>query len=172
MSTYTKPSNPKDAIGSKKLAMHLVPSIIQAYASLAFTEGALKYGKYNWRVAGVRLSIYLDAIHRHLAKLQNGEWADKATRVPHLASIIACAGIIADARLHRKLTDDRPPEQVELSSLLDGEMAMITQHLQDLFKDHNPVQYNIENTKVIDVVFTEVKKVKRDSRRKSKSRRR
>jgi hypothetical protein len=161
MSAVTKPSNPKDAIGSKKLAMHLVPSIVQIYAALGFTEGALKYGKYNWRVAGVRASIYLDAIYRHTAKLQNGEWADKVTKVPHLASIIACAGIIADARLCGKLNDDRPPAQPALSSMIDREAAELTIHLQQLFKDHNPEQFTID-----------YKEPKSDTRRKGKSRRR
>ena len=143
MSTETKPTNPKDMIGSKKLAMHLVPSVVQSYAALAFTEGALKYGKYNWRVAGVRVSIYLDAIGRHLAAYQNGEWADKATRVPHLASILACVGIILDAGVSGKLTDDRPPAQPGLKHLIDFEMQAITRHLQDLFKHHSPHHHTI-----------------------------
>jgi hypothetical protein len=138
-----KPTNPKDAVGSKKLAMHLVPSVVQAYAALAFTEGALKYGKYNWRVAGVRVSIYLDAISRHVAAYQNGEWADADTGVPHLASVLACVGIILDAYHSGKLTDDRPPAQPELKGFIDGQMAAITQHLQKIFKDHNPHQHTI-----------------------------
>lgn len=142
MSTDIKPSNPKDAIGSKRVAMHLVPDCIQAYAAIAFTEGALKYGKYNWRVAGVRVSIYLDAARRHLAAYQNGEWADTTTRVPHLASVLACVGIILDAGLSGKLTDDRPPIQ-SIKPLLDGELMEITAHLQQLFKDHHPHQHTI-----------------------------
>ena len=163
MSTDTKPSNPKDAIGSKKLAMHLVPSAVQAYAALAFTEGALKYGKYNWRVAGVRVSIYLDAIARHLAAYQNGEWADRKTRVPHLASVIACVGIILDAGLVGKLTDDRPPAQ-DLKSVIDGELTAITAELQEIFKDHHPHQHTIMDGIV---PFPENK---RDTRRKGKGR--
>jgi Domain of unknown function (DUF5664) len=142
MTTETKPTNPKDAIGSKRLAMHLVPDCIPAYAAIAFTEGALKYGKYNWRVAGVRVSIYLDAARRHLAAYQNGEWADAKTRVPHLASVIACVGIILDAGISGKLTDDRPPAQ-EIKPLLDGQLMEITAHLQKLFEGHTPHQHTI-----------------------------
>lgn len=159
-----KPSNPKDAIGSKKLSMHLVPSVIQAYAALAFTEGALKYGKYNWRIAGVRVSIYLDAIARHLAAYQNGEFADRETGVPHLASIIACVGIILDADLSGKLTDDRPPAQTNLKGLIDMQMADVTKHLQEIFKQHNPTQYTI------DYVEPVKEEPKSDTRRKSKKR--
>lgn len=142
----TKLTNPKDAVGSKKLMMHLVPSIVDIYAALAFTEGALKYGKYNWRVAGVRYSVYLDAIHRHLAQLQNGDDADPETLVPHLASIIACCGIIADAGHVGKLTDDRPPSAHKSKSHLE-ETAAITAHLRELFKGHNPKQYTIHDTR-------------------------
>jgi hypothetical protein len=67
----TKPTNPKDAIGTEKLPMHLIPGSAKATMALAFLEGALKYGKYNWRVAGVRASIYLDAMERHLEKFKN-----------------------------------------------------------------------------------------------------
>lgn len=136
-----KPTNPKDAIGSKKLSMHLVPSVVLSYAALAFTEGALKYGKYNWRAAGVRSSIYLDAIYRHLAAYQNGEWADTKTSVPHLASVLACVGIILDATESGKLTDDRPPAQ-DTKELID-QLAATVEHLQVLFKGHSPHQHTI-----------------------------
>ena len=137
-----KPTNPKDAIGSGKLPMHLVPDSAIAWLSLAFLEGALKYGKYNWRVAGVRASVYLDAIERHRAKFASGEWADPATSVPHLASIMACCAIVLDAEVSGTLTDDRPPIQPDLPVLIDA-MAGKVAHLKELFKDHNPHQHTI-----------------------------
>lgn len=143
MSTGGKPTNPKDAIGSTKLPVHLVPDTLIAFASLAFLEGALKYGKYNWRVAGVRMSIYLDAFERHRMKFANGEWADQTTGVPHLASMIACLGIILDAKTCGKLTDDRPP-RAPVSELIDDSVALIA-HLQKLFADHTPHQNTIED---------------------------
>ena len=141
----SKPTNPKDAVGGGKLPMHLGPAAIQVLASLSFLEGALKYGKFNWRVAGVRMSIYLDAMKRHIAKLENGEWADKKTKVPHLGSIIACCGIIEDARLCEKLTDDRPPP-APYSDYIDGWEPVVA-HLKELFKDYNPKQYTINDHK-------------------------
>lgn len=119
MSADVKATNPKDAIGSSKLSLHLVPSTLKVFAALAFTEGATKYGAYNWRAAGVRASIYKSALERHLEKWWNGEWEDPKTKVPHLASVIACAGIILDANLVGKLTDDRPPAAA-MSDLIDG----------------------------------------------------
>ena len=140
-----KETNPKDAIGSGKLPMELVPDTIEAEVALAYLEGALKYGRFNWRVAGVRASVYRAALRRHLAKWWNGQDRDPKTRVKHLASIIACAGILLDAELCGMLTDDRPPA-VPMDKLIDEADAMVA-HLKALFKDHNPKQYTIEDTK-------------------------
>lgn len=134
-----KDTNPKDRIGSKKLPLDLVPSTLKVYAALAFLEGALKYGAYNWRKSGVRASIYKAALERHLDKYWNGEWADPKTNVPHLASVLACAGIILDAHTASTLTDDRPPV-IPLSVLIDDSDKQV-EHLKEMFKDHNPVQY-------------------------------
>lgn len=129
-----KPTNPKDAIADGRLPLALVPDTVPAYASIAFAEGALKYGAYNWRITGVRMSVYIAAIRRHLARLQNGEWADPKTGVPHLASVIAGAGIILDARACGKLTDDRPPAAPmgEVFAELEGVFAGLRQMFPDL----------------------------------------
>lgn len=139
-----KDTNPKDAIGSTKLPYHLVPDSLKTYAALAFCEGATKYGAFNWRIAGVRASIYKSALERHLAKWWNGEEADPVTGVPHLASVIACAGIILDARLVGKLNDDRPP-RAPMAKLID-DSAETVQHLQKLHKDKNPRHWTVEDS--------------------------
>lgn len=131
-----KATNPKDAIGSTKLALDLVPDTMEVFAALAFTEGATKYGSMNWRVAGVRASIYMAAAKRHMKKYWNGEWEDPKTKVPHLASAMACMAIILDAGVVGKLTDDRPP-QADLSSLIDG-LESTVKHLKELHADHHP----------------------------------
>lgn len=141
-----KPTNPKDIVGSTKLPLGSVPDTIVAMAALSFTEGALKYGRYNWRHAGVRASIYHDALKRHLAKWWNGEDADPVTLVPHLASVMACAGIILDAGLCGKLTDDRPP-RAPLDSLI-SENENVIKHLKEIFKGYTPHQYTIRDEEV------------------------
>jgi hypothetical protein len=135
-----KETNPKDFAGSAKLPMDLVPDTIEAEVALAYLEGALKYGRYNWRIAGVRSSIYRSALRRHLAKWWNGENRDQITKVKHLASIIACAGILLDAELCGKLRDDRPP-RAPISRVVDVEPHI--EHLKQLFKNYNPKQYTI-----------------------------
>lgn len=140
----SKPTNPKDAIGTSKLNIGLVPDTAIAAAALAFTEGALKYGRFNWRIAGVRASIYNDALRRHLAAWWNGEDSDPVTGVPHLASVIACASILLDSSLCGKLTDDRPPS-APVGDYVRG-LEQKTKDLKELFKDHNPHQYTIKDT--------------------------
>lgn len=140
-----KATNPKDAIGSDKLPLHLVPDSLVAYAALAFLEGALKYGQFNWRAAGVRASIYLSAMERHMRKFKSGEWADEKTGVPHLASIIACCGIILDAKLVDKLNDDRPPAMYAFSGLLDR-MSIDVVEMKQLFNGFTPHQYTIADS--------------------------
>lgn len=136
-----KDTNPKDAIGMTKLPLDVVPDVLQIYASLAFAEGKLKYGQFNWRIAGVRTSVYIAALERHLAKFKNGEWADPITKVPHLSSILACVGIILDAKSLGKLTDDRAP-YAPMGSLIT-ELEPIVLHLKEIFKDHHPHQNTI-----------------------------
>lgn len=143
--TDAKPTNPKDAIGGKKLPMHLVPGSAKAVMALAFLEGALKYGKYNWCVAGVRASIYLDAMERHLEKFKSGENCDPVTGVPHLGSIMACCAIIIDAGIHEMLNDDRPPSG-PVAQYIDGLQENV-RHLQQVFADCDPHQCTIEDTR-------------------------
>lgn len=138
----TKLTNPKDIIGAGKLPVELVPDTIVAEASLAFLEGALKYGRFNWRVSGVRASIYRAALQRHLMRWWNGEDRDKETRVKHLASVIACAGILLDAELCGKLVDDRPPP-VDMDDVLA--IGDSIEDLKALFADQNPKQWTIHD---------------------------
>ena len=138
----SKDTNPKDAIGSTKLDMGLIPDSALVELALAFTEGALKYGRFNWRIAGVRASIYHAAIQRHRAKWWNGEDQDSKTRIKHLASIMACCAILIDAEQAGLLTDDRPPLDAALTNQVDTAEAHV-RFLKDLLKDFSPHQYTI-----------------------------
>ena len=144
MSYDSKPTNPKDIIGSNKVPLSLVPSTTIAYLAVAHLEGHLKYGLVNWREKGVKASVYLDAAQRHLAKWMNGEWADEATHVPHLANALACISIIVDAIECGKLIDDRPKE-APITRTLD-ELSGTVKHLRELFKDCAPIHYMHQNT--------------------------
>lgn len=139
-----KATNPKDDVATSRLDLSLFPATARAYGALAMTEGDLKYGGFNYRTAGVRVSIYYAAANRHLDKWFNGEWADSKTQVPHLASALACISVIIDGIECGNVTDDRPPT-CDVASLLD-DMEDKVKHLQKLFPDgpgrHTATQNN------------------------------
>lgn len=141
MTSETKPTNPKDIVGSDKLPLHLWPATATVFGCLGLLDGALKYGRSNWRVAGVRLSIYVDAIQRHVSAMFEGEWLDPDSGVPHISHILACAAIIADAEAAGKLEHD---EQYPggYRELVDD----LTQHVPRLkakHSDKSPKHYSV-----------------------------
>lgn len=102
--------NPKDLIGVKKIQLGLFPAAGKIYGAWGMTDGAAKYGPYNWRHNNIIYSIYLDAIERHLLALRDGEDLAKDSGVHHVAHIISNGGILADALEGGFLVDDRPPK--------------------------------------------------------------
>ena len=102
-----KPTNPKDMIATNKVPFHLWPETASAYGAMGFLDGALKYGRSNWRHAGVKASIYYDAARRHLNAWFEGEDNDPQSGVPHLGHALACIAILVDAVEAKKLNDDR-----------------------------------------------------------------
>jgi hypothetical protein len=126
----TKPTNPKDAAATTRLDLSLFPTSAVAYGALAMTEGDLKYGGYNYRDAGVCVSIYKAALDRHMAKFYNGEWADPKTKVPHLANALACVAVLIDGFEQGNVNDDRPP--VQGSEIYDRFQGIVA-HLQEIF---------------------------------------
>lgn len=138
-----KPSNPKDMIGVTKAALHLWPMTATLMGSLALTDGALKYGRANWRVAGVRASIYKDAADRHLARWFEGENCDPDSGLPHLAHVLACIAILVDADAAGMLTDDRQV-QGGFCKLLE-EMTPKIVELQNRHFGKNPKHYTIQD---------------------------
>ena len=102
-----KPSNPKDIVGSDKLPLHLWPETATVLGCLGMLEGALKYGRSNFRAVGVKSSIYVDAAKRHLNKWFEGQDIDPDSGLPELGKALACIAIIIDAQAAGKLNDDR-----------------------------------------------------------------
>lgn len=105
----TKPTNPKDAAATDRVPLGLLSPIAKAHWALAQHCGRAKYGAWNWREAGVRASIYIDAIGRHTDGYLSGETYDPADNTHHLGNIMACCAILLEAEAAGKLTDDRPP---------------------------------------------------------------
>ncbi len=136
MNSDVKDTNPKDAAATTRLDLSLFPASARAYGALAMVEGDLKYGGYNYREAGVMASVYYAAASRHLDKWFNGEWEDPLTRVPHLASALACIAILIDGYTQGNVNDDRPPRQ-DIGALF-AKMEPLVAHLQWVFPRRVP----------------------------------
>jgi hypothetical protein len=140
----SKESNPKDMIGSNKLPLHLWPNTATAMGCLGFLNGMLKYGRSNFRIHGIRASIYYDAAKRHLDAWFEGEECDPDDGVPHLAAALACIAIIVDAQAAGKLNDDRSVEG-GYRALVDR----LTPHvprLKALHEDKDPYHFTIADS--------------------------
>lgn len=141
-----KDTNPKDAIGAAKVPLSLLSPVAKAAWALAQFCGATKYGAWNWRKAGVRMTVYLDAIDRHRDGLLSGEWLDPTDGTPHLGNIMACCAIILDARAAGKLIDDRPPSVDMRPTYAEVEAGMAK--LRQQYRDKNPRHYTIADTEL------------------------
>jgi hypothetical protein len=104
-----KPSNPKDAVGIKRVPFSVIPAEVLGQLGIAMMEGALKYGRHNYRAVGLRGSVYYDAIMRHLTAWWEGEDIDPESGEHHLIKLMAGAVCIMDSINRGNWTDDRPP---------------------------------------------------------------
>lgn len=133
--------NPKDIIGSDKLPLSLWPSTATAMGCIALLNGNLKYGRSNWRAIGVRATVYVDALMRHVsAWADDGEWADEEG-VPHLGSALACLAILVDCHAAGLLKDDRPIKGGYKE--LAAELTPIVASLRELHAGKSPKHYTI-----------------------------
>jgi hypothetical protein len=109
LSASTKDTNPKDAIGILKVPFSVVPWRVIGEIGLGLLEGALKYGRHNYRVSGVRASVYYDAAMRHLTDWWEGTDIDPASGLHHVTKALSSLTVLRDAMLNGMCTDDRPP---------------------------------------------------------------
>lgn len=126
-----KPTNPKQAIGSDKIPFHLWPETATLLGVLGMTDGTLKYGRSNFRAAGVKASIYIDACRRHLNAWFEGEDVADDSQIPHLGHALACLAIIIDAQAAGRLEDDRMVHGGYAALLAD-----MTPHIARLKRTH------------------------------------
>lgn len=101
-------NNPKTQFGVKKVPLHLVPPSAIAAMSMAFSDGASKYGPYNWRDNAISSSVYYAALQRHIMAWWDGEEIAEDSGVSHLGHAMACIALIVDSESIGKLNDDRP----------------------------------------------------------------
>ena len=106
----TKDTNPKDAVGCRKVYFSTISAPVMAEVGLGMLEGALKYGRHNYREKGVRASVYYDALRRHIEDWWEGEDIDPDSELHHVTKAICTLVVLRDAMIQNKLTDDRPPK--------------------------------------------------------------
>lgn len=105
----TKETNPKDVLGIKKVPIHLVPMQVLSEAGLAMLEGGRKYGGHNYREMGVKASVYVDAVWRHIfLQFWEGEEIDPDSGLHHVTKAIASLIVLRDSMLMENWIDDRP----------------------------------------------------------------
>ena len=135
--------NPKDAVAGTRVPLGLMPDTAVIAGAMAFVEGAVKYGRYNWRVAGVSAFVYHNAARRHLSAWFNGEDIDQKSHLNHLWKALACISILIDGSVVGKLIDDRPPR-----APVEGMIEALEGHVARIIADHadkQPRQWKIED---------------------------
>lgn len=138
-----KATNPKDAIGISKAPMSTVPAAVLAEVGVAMLEGACKYGRSNFRIVGVRASVYYDATMRHLMAWWEGEDTDPDSGMSHVTKAITSLVVLRDAMIQDMCTDDRPPRSAEFYARLNTLAAeVLARHA-----DKSPRHYTIADSK-------------------------
>lgn len=142
MKDDSKPTNPKDAVGIRKAPLSTVPSGVIAEVGVAMLEGACKYGRHNYRCAGVRASVYYDALMRHMLAWWEGEDVDPDSNLSHVTKAITTLVVLRDAMMQGMVTDDRPPRSVPFFAELNEKAGEI----KDRYADRDPRHYTIDDT--------------------------
>lgn len=142
-SPLLKDTNPKDTIGIRKAPMSTVSAAVLAEVGVAMLEGASKYGRHNYRAAGVRTSVYYDATMRHLMGWWEGEDTDPDSGMSHITKAIASLVVLRDAMIQGICTDDRPPRSVEFYTALNALAAQVLER----HADKTPRHYTIADSK-------------------------
>lgn len=102
-------SNLKTAVALTKPRLSNIPTFTLFAMGAAMSDGAKKYGRYNWRKTGSTVSVFYDAMNRHLQDWYTGEDFAKDSGIHHLAHLMADCAIMMDARNHPMMVDDREP---------------------------------------------------------------
>lgn len=132
---HTKESNPKDAIGSTKPPIANVPLSVLSEVGMALAEGQYKYGGYNWRVIGVRASVYWDATFRHIKAWWEGEDTDPDSKLSHITKAISALMVLRDAMIQDNWTDDRPPRSKQTPTQVSDQYKQMLERLKSLQPD-------------------------------------
>lgn len=124
-----KPTNPKDLIGLRRprswisISWHVLREV-----GVAMLEGAFKYGRHNYRPAGVLASVYIDAATDHIARFWEGQDIDPDSKLSHVTKAITSLIVLRDSMITGNWVDDRP-----VVSVGDDHRAEMQKIVDDLF---------------------------------------
>lgn len=122
----SKDGNPKDAIGTRKWRQFFtIPQRVMWEVGVALLEGAMKYGRHNYRPAGVRASVYTDAAMGHISQWIEGEDIDSDSGLSHITKAIASLVVLRDGMIEGNFEDDRPPRHEGLDAHRGGLQAVV-----------------------------------------------
>jgi hypothetical protein len=137
-----KDTNPKDAIGTAKWRQFfVVPMQVLWEVGVGMLEGTLKYGRHNYRGAGVRASVYVDAALGHIQSWVEGEDIDKDSDLSHITKAICSLFVLRDAMMNDMWTDDRPPKIKDLDALRDRLQGIVARNFER-YVDKDPHHYS------------------------------
>ena len=131
----SKKTNPKEAIGTRKPRFYSgLPANVTREVTIGVMEGAMKYGRHNYRIAGVNASTYIDATIGHLLDYWEGQDIDPDSNLHHITKAIASLYILRDAQMRNMCEDDRPPK-----SDVEGDALRLQTIVDKLFQKYpNP----------------------------------
>lgn len=118
--------NPKERFGGNKVPMSCVPVPVMMEVALAMLEGAMKYGRHNYRSTEILSSTYYDAATRHIGAWWEGENNDPDSGLSHISKAIASLIVLRDSMIMKTMVDDRP------KSYPDGWMDELNAHVSVL----------------------------------------
>ena len=102
--------DPKATCANKKFSMSSIPPRVLAEVANAMTEGAVKYGYFNYRGITTSGSMYYDAAMRHLMQWFEGEDIDPDSGISHVTKAISGLIVLRDSMMNGTWHDDRPPK--------------------------------------------------------------
>lgn len=122
----TKATNPKDAVGIRKPRFYSGMSChVRRLVSIGMMEGAMKYGRHNYRESGVRASVYYDSTNEHLDDWYEGEDIDSDSKLNHVIKAICSLYVLADAIVTGNLVDDRPPRTKKVRDMVNENQPIV-----------------------------------------------
>lgn len=149
-SSTGKETNPKDVIGMKKAPISTLSCAVLFEMGLGMLEGARKYGRHNYRAAGVSATVYYDAAMRHLMDWWEGEDIDSDSGLNHVTKALTCLATLRDSMLMGNWIDDRPLRNPIKMKEKNAKVTEIIEKYPDCIVPYTEANKGLDRSKPID----------------------